>query len=113
MLSYSGWFVIFLFKHFPVVTVNKRISFIHFVSIWRTVGQTRGWRQLELRRDRRCRERNYTARARGNRCSSENIQEATSWAGNTTVSKVFDDKKKGRERGGGKEDVLCRSQVAK
>ena len=71
------------------------------------------WRQLELRRDRRCRERNYTARARGNRCSSENIQEATSWAGNTTVSKVFDDKKKGRERGGGKEDVLCRSQVAK
>lgn len=36
----------------------------------------------------RCRERNYTARARGNRCSSENIQEATSWAGNTTVSKV-------------------------
>lgn len=43
MLSYSGWFVIFLFlKYFPVVTVNKRIFFIHFVSIWRTVGQTRG-----------------------------------------------------------------------
>lgn len=58
-----------------------------------------------------CRERNYTARARGNRCSSENIQEATSWAGNTTLFESFDDR---REReGSGKEDVLCRSQVAK
>ena len=79
---------------FSGVSIQRRISGTIGASKISEIRATKDWKlchrvlQGSRFKDRRCFEQNYTARAHSNRCSSENIQEATSWPGNTTVSKV-------------------------
>lgn len=79
---------------FSGISIQRRISGTIGASKISEIRATKDWKlchrvlQGSRFKDRRCFEQNYTARAHSNRCSSENIQEATSWPGNTTVSKV-------------------------
>lgn len=79
---------------FSGISIQRRISGTVGASKISEIRATKDWKlchrvlQGSRFKDRRCFEQNYTARAHSNRCSSENIQEATSWPGNTTVSKV-------------------------